>query len=183
MKKLANVYKYERIYEDVSKDDNYKLTYQDDYLYSEGKNRYYKTKMKPVDLPEYYCDVYNGYNHFCISTKNIVHMKYNWVKENHFMKDSSLRISYTGKINPEYNDGNCLFFVTYSNVDAILFGNSIFKFLAYANKYSNYDLSEIKNQIMQQCDWLQHNEPAFAPDTDDFSQWFDELIKKYQNNE
>ena len=91
MKELAKEYTY-------SSNPN-----EDGYLSAIRGNRRYKTKMKPSDLPEWYCDVHRyWWNRDMIKTDGVVDLKYTWVKENHFMKDSLLRISYCGKI-IEYN--------------------------------------------------------------------------------
>ena len=58
------------------------------------------------------------------------------------MKDSVLRISYTGELKPYYEKYNIngkeivSFSPSYTNEDEMIFGNSIFKFLAYCKKYS-----------------------------------------------
>lgn len=162
---------------------------EDGYLIAIRGNRYYKTKMKPSDLPEWYCDVYRcWWDRYMIKTNDVVDLKYTWVKENHFMKDSLLRISYCGKIleeNPtEYKIGEKKVksvFNEYTNVDSIVFGNDIFKCLAYIEKYSDFDLSSIKEEFVKQCNWLKENESGFAPDTDDFGKWFDDKIKSEMN--
>lgn len=183
MTKYANEYSYERIY---SFDEKTKTSsYVNSKLKSLKNNRYYQTKMNVDDLPENYCDVQRyGAHHNVIRTDNIKDLKYHWVKENHFMKDSLLRVSFTGEIKekPIYININGKpiesIFKDYENMDSMVFGNSIFKFLGYVKKYSNYDISEIRNQFVKQCEWLKENEPSFAPDTDDFGKWFDDTINK-----
>lgn len=186
MKKLANVYSYETDIREITTDDGKKRceVFMPDYMYAEYPKRHYKTKMLPKDLPEHYCDV----RRFCmlrecINAKNVVDMKYFWIKENHFMKDSILRVSYTGKLEsyyPTYNyDGKEIksIFAEYTNHDVSVFGYDIFKYIGYAQKYSNFDVSEIKKEFIKQCEWLKENEPVFAPDCDDFGEWFDDKIK------
>jgi hypothetical protein len=147
-------------------------------------NRRYKTKMKPSDLPEWYCDVHRcWWDRDMIKTNDVVDLKYTWVKENHFMKDSLLRISYCGKIleyNPMHEIGGKRVksvFTEYTNVDSIVFGNDIFKCLAYIRKYSNFDLSKVKKEFVKQCNWLKVYENVLAPDTDDFGKWFDKTLE------
>ena len=148
-------------------------------------NRHYKTKMKPTDLPEWYCDVHRyWWNRNLINTKGVVDIKYTWIRENHFMKDSVLRISYTGKIEeyyPVYEFGGKKrksVLSDYKNVDSMVFSNDIFKCLAYIQKYSDFDLSEVRKEFIKQCNWLKKNEPEFAPETNNFGKWFDEKIKE-----
>lgn len=188
MRKLVNVYSYEIGVDIEYTKDGKRIPYRyvKDFLYAYHPRRLYKTKMLPTDLPEQYCDVerYCTYRE-CINAQGIIDMKYSWIRENHFMKDSCLRISYTGNLEPyheEYNyNGKKIIsnFISYRNEDAVVFGNDIFKFLAYAHKYSKYDLTEIKSEIIKQCEWLKVNEPAFAPESDDFSVWFDNKINEY----
>lgn len=173
MKKLANEY----FYSTNPKDSNN--------IYSVRKQKHYKTKMKPTDLPEWYCDVYRyWWNRNLINTKGVVDIKYSWVRENHFMRDSVLKISYTGKIEgyyPEYTIGDKKVksvITFYKNVDTMVFSDDIFKCLAYIEKYSDYDLSEVRKEFVKQCNWLKKNEPEFAPDTKNFEKWFDEKIKE-----
>ena len=35
----------------------------------------------------------------------------------------------------------------------------------------------IKEEFVQQCEWLKENEPEFAPDTSDFGEWFEDRLK------
>ena len=104
MKNLSNRYFYEVHY---TVDDNGKIHRWNGDVYADRKNRLYKTKMKPNDLPEYYCEVQRyGYRHDIINASGVVDIAYSWVKENHFMKDSVLRISYTGNLEPYYEKYN-----------------------------------------------------------------------------
>lgn len=188
MKKLTNRYRYERTFEEKV-DENGKITYpyHDGNLYACYENRDYKTKMHKEDLPEYYCNVWRyGRDWDVISASGIKGLYYKWVKENHFMKDSVLYVSYTDEIESYYEtytyDGKEIksIFPSYSNVDQRIWGHSIFKFLAHVHKYSNYDLSNIRNEIKKQCEWLKENEPSFAPklkDFKDYGEWFDDKIK------
>lgn len=63
----------------------------------------------------------------------------------------------------------------------MVFGYSIFKFLAYVHKYTDYDLSIIRSEAKEQCEWLKEHEPFHAPDLEDcndYGEWFDQNIKK-----
>ena len=52
--------------------------------------------------------------------------------------------------------------------------------LAYVKKYSEYDISAVRDEFIKQCNWLAENEPDCAPDTDDFGNWFDNKVKEYE---
>ncbi len=184
MKKMTNVYVYTLEFSYDENTNKVNTTLKNDCIYACYPKRNYKTKMKPTDLPEHYCDVQRyGACHNIINSKDVIDLKYTWVKENHFMKDSVLRISYSGKLQPyydtfTYDDKEITSkFVSYKNVDAKVYGNDILKFLGYVHKYSNYDITEIRSEFIKQCEWLRDNEPNFAPDTSDFGQWFDNKIK------
>ena len=72
-------------------------------------------------------------------------------------------------------------FTEYTNVDSIVFGRDIFKCLAYIEKYSDFNLTPIREEFIKQCNWLKKNEPEFAPEADDFGKWFDDKIKSEIN--
>lgn len=189
MKKLINRYRYERTFEErVDENGRISYPYHDGNLYACYENRDYKTKMYKEDLPEYYCNVwrYSG-NWDVISAKGVKGLYYKWVKENHFMKDSLLYVSYTDEIEPYCEtytyDGKEIksIFSSYRNAEQMVFGHSIFKFLAYVHKYSDYDLSIIRSEVKEQCEWLKEHEPFHAPDLEDcndYGEWFDQKIKK-----
>lgn len=178
--KLANVYSFTRTY---TLDDNNKIVYSDTRLFSYKNKRFYKTNKTVEDLPEYYCDVkrYLG-NYDVINSRDVKDLKYSWIKENHFMKDSVLRISFTDNIIHDYEkvniDGKVYTnkLVNYKNVDICVYGYDILKYLAYINRFSDYDISEIKSDFIKHCEWLKKNEPEYAPECDDFGQWFEEKI-------
>lgn len=179
-KNLSNIYTYDRTYE---LDDNDNLIYTDTRLFSYRGKRFYKTKKTVDDLPEYYCDVkrYLG-NYDVVNSKDVKDLQYEWVKENHFMKDSVLRVSFTDKITCDYikyhidNKTYTSNLKEYKNVDICIFGYDILKYLSYVNKFSDYNISEIKSNFIKHCEWLKENEPEWAPECDDFGQWFEEKI-------
>lgn len=181
---LQNEYSFDRHYHYDEKTDT--STFNDTCLRVYKNNRYYQTKKTVKDLPECYCVVHRCCGHYdVIRTDNIKDLKYHWVKENHFMKDSILRISFTGEIIEKpmmvkNMEGKIVesMFKDYENMDSMVFGNDIFKLLGYVKKYSNYDLTTIRNQFVEQCEWLEKNEPSFAPETDDFGKWFDNKINE-----
>lgn len=80
------------------------------------------------------------------------------------MRDSVLEIS--------FNDNE--------NIDERVYSSEIFKYLAYVKKYSEYDISAIREEFIKQCNWLVDNESDCVPDTDDFGNWFDNKINEYE---
>ena len=82
MKNLSNRYFYEVHY---SVDDNGNIHRWNGDVYADRNNRLYKTKMKPNDLPEYYCEVQRYGNRYdIINASGVVDIAYSWGKENHF---------------------------------------------------------------------------------------------------
>ena len=133
-------------------------------LRAHRNGRTYNTKMEYNSLPDYFCDVHRyGIVHNIIDTRGVLNLKYKWFKMNHFMRDSVLEVSFT--------DGE---------VDERVYSDEIFKYLAYVKKYGEYDISDIKDEFIKQCNWLVENEPDCAPDTDDFGDWFDKRINEYE---
>lgn len=185
MKDFANEYSYRRkFYWDEELKKSY---YVDSPLRAWRNNRLYNTKMKSSDLPEHYCDVQRSCEcRDVINTKGVKHILYKWVPENHFMKDSILYVSYGEEMEVKpftwFDDNGVKHesrFTDVTNVDTHVFGTEIFKFLAYIKKYSNFDLSKVRETFIEQCEWLKENEPPFAPDADDFGEWFDNKISEY----
>lgn len=163
-KNFAKVYSYTKKY--ILRPDERGFDYEYSYLKAHRNNRMYTTKMDRNSLPEYFCDVmrYGCMYYDIIDSRGVSNLKYNWFKMNHFMKDSSLEIS--------FNDTEEDYIRVYSY--------DIFKYLAYVKKYSGYDITDIRNEFIKQCNWLAENEPDFAPNTEDFGNWFDNKINEYE---
>lgn len=152
---------------------------KDKYLQSEKNGRWYKTKMEVESLPLSYCQVeWNPDELHFINSANVKNLKYCWIKENHWMKDSVLLIDYDG--NMEIQEGRSGDYLTdYNNVDIMIWDRDILKFIAYVKKFSDYDLTDIRQTFIDQVIWLQENEPMFAPTKGDAGEWFDAAIKEY----
>ena len=80
------------------------------------------------------------------------------------MRDSVLEITFIGS----------------TKTNERVYSYEIFKYLAYVKKFSDYDISDIRSEFINQCNWLVKNEPDFAPNTDDFGNWFDNKINEYE---
>ena len=162
-KNFAKVYSYTRTYMYRLFDSG--VDCECSCLKAHRNNRLYNTKMEHNSLPEHFCDVNRyGVVHNVIDSKGVLNLKYNWFKMNHFMRDSSLEVFFTNGNEP----------------DERVYANEIFKYLAYVKKYSEYDISAVRDEFIKQCEWLAENEPDCAPDTDDFGNWFDNKVKEYE---
>jgi hypothetical protein len=165
-KDFAKVYSYTKMCGYRLFDDGIDCEYS--CLKAHRNGRLYSTKMEYNSLPEHFCDVHrHGIVHNIIDSKNVLNLKYKWFKMNHFMRDSVLEISFTDT----------------ETVDERVYSSEIFKYLAYVKKYSEYDISVIREEFIKQCNWLEENEIDYAPDTDDFGNWFDNKINEYSNYE
>ena len=134
-------------------------------LKAHRNGRTYNTKMDYNSLPEYFCDVHRyGIVHNVIDSRGVLKLNYKWFKMNHFMRDSVLEISFNNN----------------ENIDERVYSSEIFKYLAYVKKYSEYDISAIREEFIKQCNWLADNEFDCVPDTDDFGNWFDNKINEYE---
>lgn len=124
------------------------------YLFSQGR---YRTKIKAEDLPEYYIPGTYYRTPGFLSAKGVKQMVYKpnfWI--NHLFKDDYLYISYDKEIK-QMDTGNGI--VDYVGSDILLWGWSIIDFLKGVEKYSNYDISEIKKQIEFKRQTLKENHP------------------------
>lgn len=162
--------------------------------------RSYVTKMKPDELPSRYCDVseYGACNRGLVDCSGVKDLFYTWVPENHFMKDSRLMVSYTGKIREFYEefvwDDTVVTssFPSYENGDYYIYGVDILKLLSHIRKHSpECDMSGVRKEFVRQCEWLKENEPYYAPHDyvdgkrvypDDFGAWFDRTLDKYDED-
>ena len=125
-------------------------------LYSWGK---YPTKITAKDLPEDYIKIHSRvlwYMYGYLKTSGIVDMAYKARKINHMFKDDYLYISYKEKLKQETG---YLGFPEYTNEDIAICGNSIIPIILAAEKYSNFDATEIKKQIEDKRVWFRDNKP------------------------
>lgn len=125
------------------------------YLLASGKNRSYKTKIRPCDLPEWYVYGYFYKKHGYMSAKGVKYLAYRPQKHwNHMFKDDFLFVSYNKPIT--HTDDTVMSFEGY---DESIFGRVIIDFLLAAEKYSGYDITEIKKQIEDKRLWLKATFP------------------------
>lgn len=128
----------------------------DGYLFSKGK---YLTKIKVEDLPEHFVEGTYYRTKGYANAKGVVHMIYvpnMWI--NHMFKDDYLYVSYKGEIEEIKNEFGGRDF---NNYDLIIRGYNIITFLKAAEKYSGYDISEIKELIELKRQTFKEKHPEF----------------------
>lgn len=130
------------------------LDEENQYLYSKGM---YPTKIKKEDLPKDYIRILSRTHWYLwgyLKTSGIVDIKYKMCKINHLFKDDYLYISYHEPLRKEeiirgYSD--------YVNDDVCICGSDIISVLLAAEKYSGYDISQIKKEIEEKRIWYKEN--------------------------
>ena len=120
----------------------------DGHLFSDGR---YKTKIYASDLPEHYVYGYLYKRHGFISAAGVKHMLYvpNYIF-NHRHKDDTLYISYDEPIRLDTGDHGLKL---YDGCKHAISGSLILNFVDAAEKYSGYDVSEIRGEIKRKSDW------------------------------
>ncbi len=152
MKKLANLYlKYKYVW-DRNGHGRVLVEDKDGYLFSHG---IYPTKVKPEDLPEWYVFGYLYKCHGYISAAGVKDLLYRPSKfSNHMFKDDFLYISYN---KPIQNRDRGIVEIT--DCDERIYGWLIVSFLEAVEKYSSYDISEIKAAIEEKRKWFKETYP------------------------
>ena len=119
------------------------------YLYSDGR---YPTKILPSDLPEWFVYGYLYKRHGYISAKGVKHLLYvpNYAFDNHLHKDDILFISYKTSIEPYETEIGRLW---YKGYDYLICGSIIVDFVDAAERFSDYDVSEIQWEIKRKRAW------------------------------
>lgn len=153
MRKLANLYLVYHYAWDKKQHSHVRKEDPDGYLFSHGQ---YKTKIRAEDLPEWYVYGYYYKCHGYLSAKGVKHLVYRPNKcWNHMFKDDFLFISYDKSITHTTDS-----ILDYTGHDEHIYGGFIVKFLKAAEKYSGYDISEIKAQIEDKRLWFKENYPG-----------------------
>lgn len=119
------------------------------YLLSQGK---YPTKIYASDLPPWYVFGYLYKRHGYISAKGVKHLWYkpNYLIDNHYLKYDYLFVSYDEPIIPVKSDNNFSWFEGYEHC---LSGGIIVDFIEAVEKYSDYDVTEIKKELERKKEW------------------------------
>lgn len=120
----------------------------DGHLYSDGR---YKTKIYASDLPEHFVYGYLYKRHGFISAAGVKHLLY--VPDyifNHRHKYDTLYISYDEPIRQDAGDHGLKLYDGYRHAVS---GPLIIDFVDAAEKYSGYDVSDIRREIQRKSDW------------------------------
>jgi hypothetical protein len=128
-----------------------------DYLFAYGK---YRTKILAKDLPEWYVYGYMYKRHGYLSAKGVKHLLYtpNYFIENHWHKYDTLYISYDAEIEP-YTDERGM---TYQKgYDEAIGGHLIVEFVEAVSKHTDYDVSEIQQELDKKRAWYFERNPKF----------------------
>lgn len=169
----ANLYTKEDIKWFPKEHEHRYVELDNDCLFAHYKNGTYATKLTPKDLPNWY--IYGRYykRWGYMNSKGIKDIVYEPMKINHSLRDDRIMISYNEPItfikdSWNYKDYKC---------DEIVWGCEIIDMLVYAEKYSNYNISGIVEQIWQKMEWLREHEPECynreVKDREHFDKWFD----------
>ena len=120
----------------------------DGHLFADGV---FPTKLFASDLPEHFVYGYMYKRHGYISAAGVKHLLYvpNYVF-NHRHKDDTLYISYDSPIWSETDT----FGIHYAGYKHAVSGWLIVDFVNAAEKYSGYDVSEIRQEIQKKSDWF-----------------------------
>lgn len=121
----------------------------DGHLFADGR---YATMIYASDLPEHFVYGYLYKRHGFVSAAGVKHMLYvpNYIF-NHRHKYDSLYISYDEPIKPAACEHGL---VLYEGAEHTIDGSLIIDFVDAAEKYSGYDVSEIRREIQRKSDWF-----------------------------
>ena len=127
----------------------------DGYLYAYG---HYRTKIFPSELPEWYVYGYMYKTHGYMSAKGVKYLVYdpNYTVDNHLYKYDKLFISYDEPITPTVSKNGYEWFDGYKYV---LDGPTMVDFINAAEKYSDYDVSEIRKELEKKKAWYYERNP------------------------
>ncbi|AIZ56893.1 hypothetical protein Mpt1_c10210 [Candidatus Methanoplasma termitum] len=133
-----------------TEDDRYAPSDPMGRLYSEGR---YWTKMRPEDLPEWYVKgrIYRRYG--SLSALGVKHLLYvpNYFFDHHMYKYDFLYVSFNEEIKRiEREDG----FDYCEGYDYQLTASMITAFVDAAEKYSGYDVTEIRKELKRKEEWF-----------------------------
>lgn len=122
----------------------------DGHLFADGQ---YRTKIYASDLPEHFVYGYLYKRHGFISAAGVKHMMY--VPDyifNHLHKYDTLYISYDEPIRLDAGDHGLKL---YEGCKHAVSGPLIIDFVDAAEKYSGYDVAEIRSEIKRKSDWYE----------------------------
>lgn len=122
------------------------------WLYS---NMRYPTKIRPVDLPEWYIEGIFYKCHGYISLKDVKYLIYkpNYVF-NHFHKDDILYISYNKPIVEVEAPFLGRSIKDYIGYDLMICGHNILNFISQVTKFSDIEVEDIIKEIYKKSEWM-----------------------------
>lgn len=124
----------------------------------------HRTKIKPIDLPEWY--LYGRYykRFGYMSTKGITDLVYIPSRfSNHYLKDDCLLVSYGDKIT-EITDPEKSVYERYQGWHERVWGSEIVTILRGARKYSAYDITPFIEKLKWKKEFMHTEFPSeFAP--------------------
>lgn len=129
---------------------------QHNYLFSHGR---YHTKITANDLPVWFVKGLYYRHPGYLSAKGVVSLLYqpNYVF-NHMFKDDFLYISYDKPIIPVPRKQSVL---QCKGFDEYIYGWEIVNFINAAQKYSDYDITDILAEIEKKRQWFQKTYPEY----------------------
>ena len=127
----------------------------DGYLYAYG---HYRTKIFPSELPEWFVRGYMYKTQGYMSAKGVKYLVYepNYTVDNHLHKYDKLFISYDKPIVPTVSPNG---YEWYDGYKYVLDGPTMVDFIEAAEKYSNYDVSEIRTELEKKKTWYYERNP------------------------
>lgn len=125
------------------------------YLYAYG---HYRTKIFPSELPEWYVYGYMFKTHGFMSAKGVKYIIYdpNYTVDNHLYKYDKLFISYDEPIRPIVSQNG---YEWYEGYKFVLGGPTMVDFVDAAEKYSNYDVTDIRKEMERKKAWYYEHNP------------------------
>ena len=135
----------------------------DGYLYSDGR---YLTKILPSDLPKWYVYGYLYKRHGYLSAKGVKHLIYqpNYFIKNHVFKYDTLFISYDKEITPENEKDRITSW--YTGYDHAIGGSMLRDFVDAVGRFSDYDVTEIQEEIKRKIAFYYEHNPKDRPKED-----------------
>ena len=114
----------------------------------------YKTKILAEDLPEWYIEGQFYKCHGYLSVKGITDLIYLLnMFMNHFLADDFLLIAYGGEITENSDDEKMNKLDKFQGYDRMVWGGEIRRVMKGVRQYSNYDISNLIEQIKAKQWW------------------------------
>jgi hypothetical protein len=112
-----------------------------------------------------------------LKTSGVKDVGYKALKINHLFKDDFIYISYKDKLKYETDEEG---YISISNYDIRISGNSIIPILLSIEKYSDVDTSNVRKLILEKFEWWKQKY------SDDYNECFknnEDIFEYYKNKE